>query len=87
MLKFWRINNVCLALYMRCVNVNSSEPAAVFVFLPVLKVVDLLLPESAAAGLPGGLMREVGKMIVIGWNDDELINGSLDGWGDGGMEE
>jgi len=35
----------------RFVNVKSGEPAAVFVFLPEIKVVELNLPESAAAGL------------------------------------
>ena len=66
---------------------NSGKPAAVFGYLPVIKVVEVILTKSTAAGLPGGLGCEVGKMIVIGWNDDELIHGSLDKWGNGGMGE
>ena len=66
---------------------NSGGPAAVVGYHPELKVVELSLPEYPAAGLLGGLVRKVSKMIVVGWHDNELIHGSLDGWGNGGMGE
>jgi len=65
----------------QCVNVNSSEPAAVFDYLPVIKVVDLLPPGYAAVGLPGGLG------CAVGWNDVAKLHECLGAWGNGEMGE
>ncbi len=66
-------------------STNSGEPAAVVGFRNQIKVEAFHLPKSAAAGLLGGLVREVCKVIGVGWNDDESMQGYLEGWGNGGM--
>ena len=57
MLKLRRINITLLIMHVRCIN--TGESAAVFGFPLRIKVVEFLLPGTAAAGSLGGWMSEV----------------------------
>jgi hypothetical protein len=49
MLKFWLVNIDPLIMYVGCIN--TGESAAAFGFPLRIKVVELLRPDTAAAGL------------------------------------